>query len=289
MTGAVVEHAPARRDGMLKVTAMITRLGVHRIHYETLTYFRSADEVASTFLFPPVLLLVFSAAYSRWEQIAPAVGAPGVSIATYFLPGIVSAGILLSGLQTLAVEIARERHNGTLLRLASTPLTSASYLIGKFGLVLVCSSLQLGLVLTTAYFVLGVELPAWGPRWATMAWLYLFGLAAMSLLGIALSRAPRSARSASAVVVPVVVLLQFISGVYIQVDVLPDWLRHTAAIFPVAWISRGMRSVFLPSDFASVEIGGAWELPSVALALSTWFVIGLLAAATTFRWVKARR
>ncbi len=55
-------------------------------------------------------------------------------------------------------------------------------------------------------------------------------------------------------------VLQFISGVYLPFTQLPDWLQDVASVFPLRWMASGMRSVFLPSQFASAEPGGAWHL-----------------------------
>ncbi len=41
-------------------------------------------------------------------------------------------------------------------------------------------------------------------------------------------------------------LLQFISGVYINFAALPEWLQNVASVFPLKWLAQGFRSVFLP-------------------------------------------
>lgn len=85
-------------------------------------------------------------------------------------------------------------------------------------------------------------------------------------------------------VLPIVLLLQFISGVYLQFTMLPTWLQHIASIFPLKWLAQGMRSVFLPESFASAEASGAWDLGMIALVLSIWLLVGLAISLLTFRW-----
>jgi ABC-2 type transport system permease protein len=106
------------------------------------------------------------------------------------------------------------------------------------------------------------------------------------VLGIALSRIPRTGKSATAVIIPIVLVLQFISGVYLQFSLLPVWLQNVASAFPLKWMAQGMRAVFLPSNFDTVEQGGTWNLPGVAIALGIWLVVGLVAARFTFRWIR---
>ncbi|WP_285042221.1 ABC transporter permease [Plantibacter sp. LMC-P-059a] len=263
------------------------RLGLSRIGYETRIYFRSGDQVFFTFLFPVVMLAIFSAAFSAMGNVGEAPdGTGGATQAAYTLPGMIAAGILLSGVQNLATDIATEKSDGTLKRLGGSPLPVVSYFLGKMGQVLVTSMLQLALLLLVANLVFGVALPTEPERWVTFAWIYLLGIATSAVLGIALSAVPRSGKSATAVIIPIVLVLQFISGVYLSFAMLPDWLQNVASVFPVKWIAQGMRSVFLPDSFAAQEQSGGWDLTTVALVLVVWAVVGLVLTRLSFRWVR---
>ncbi|KKI22789.1 MULTISPECIES: ABC transporter permease [unclassified Leucobacter] len=262
-------------------------IGFARIRFELLGYFRRPDTVFFTFLFPLLMLGIFGAAFSSLGDVgAKPDGTGGVSMAAYYLPGLVAAGIFLSGVQNLAIDIAGEKHDGTLKRLGGTPLPPASYFIGKIGLTLVTAILQAALTIAFGVAVFGIDLPSDPAAWGTFAWLFLLGIATMSLLGIALSALPRSGRSATAVVLPIVLVLQFISGVYLQFTALPSWLQNIASVFPLKWLAQGMRAVFLPEHFASAEPSGGWDLGLVALMLAVWLVVGLVGALLTFRWTK---
>ena len=261
------------------------RLGASRIGNEVRTYFRQGDSVFFTFLFPLVMLTIFSTAFSNQSFGTDATGAD-VSAAEYYLPGMLAAGLLLSGLQNLPVDIANERSDGTLKRLAGTPLPVVSYFIGKIGQVLVTGAAQAALLLVVAAVLFGVELPTEPAKWFTFAWVFVLGVTTSAVLGIALSRVPRSGKSATAVVIPIVLVLQFISGVYLAFSQLPDWLQNVASAFPLKWMAQGMRAVFLPENFESAEPGGVWNLAGVALATGVWFVVGLVVCRVTFRWIR---
>ncbi|HEY6799435.1 MAG TPA: ABC transporter permease [Agromyces sp.] len=263
--------------------SMLT-LGASRIGYETKTYFRSPDTLFFTFLFPFVMLAIFTAAFSASGEIGP----PGaeVAVGAYYLPAMIAAGILLSGVQNLAVDIAREKSNGTLKRLGSTPLSPTSYFLGKIGQVFVTGVAQAALLIIAGAVVLGIELPSDPAKWFTFAWVFVLGLVTSALIGIALSALPRSGKSATAVVIPIVLLLQFISGIYLQWNMLPDWLQNIASLFPLKWIAQGMRSVFLPDGWEALEQNGSWDLPGVAIALGIWLVVGLVLSRLTFRWIR---
>ena len=260
------------------------RLGFSRIKYEVRAYFRQGDSVFFTFLFPLVFLTIFSVAFSNGNFGTNA--GHKVTAADYYLPGMLAAGLLLSGLQNMSIDIAGEKSDGTLKRLGGSPLPVFSYFIGKIGQVLVTGFLQAVLLILVAGVVFQVSLPSDPAKWLTFVWVFLLGVTTCAVLGIALSALPRSGKSATAVIIPITLILQFISGVYLPFSQLPDWLQNFASIFPLKWLAQGMRSVFLPDHFKSVEQGGAWNLTGVLIATVIWLVVGLVLCRVTFRWIR---
>ncbi|MBC7443092.1 MAG: ABC transporter permease [Ramlibacter sp.] len=267
--------------------AAVLRVGFSRIGYETRIYFRTTDSVFFTFLFPFIMLAIFTAAFGSSGNVGTAPdGTGGIIVGAYYLPGMLAAGMLLSGVQNLAVDIAGEKSDGTLKRLGGTPLSPLSYFIGKIGQVLVTGLFQAALLILVARVVLGIDLPSEPGKWLTFTWVFLFGVVTCAFLGIALSALPRSGKSATAVVIPIVLILQFISGVYLQFYLLPDWMQNLAGVFPLKWMAQGMRGVFLPDSFASLEQNGSWDFPLIALNLAIWLVVGLALSRVTFRWIR---
>ncbi|MGL4339407.1 MAG: ABC transporter permease [Rhodoglobus sp.] len=258
-------------------------LGLSRIGYEMKTYFRQGDAVFFSFLFPVVMLTIFAVAFS--EQNFGTDNDP-LSAAAFYLPGMLAAGLLLTGMQNLAIDIAGEKSDGTLKRFAGTPLPMLSYFIGKIGQVFSTGVLQAALVLFVAGVIFRVELPSDLNLWLRFAWVFALGVSTSAILGIALSGLPRSGKSAVAVIIPIALVLQFISGVYLSFSQLPEWLQNVASVFPLKWMAQGMRSVFLPESYASFEQGGTWDLAGVAIVTGLWLVVGLAATRLTFRWIR---
>lgn len=261
------------------------RLGASRIGYEVRSYFRRGDAVFFTFLFPLVFLTIFSVAFSDANFGLDADGHK-VTAAHYYLPGMLAAGLLLSGLQNMSIDIAGEKSDGTLKRLGGSPLPVFSYFIGKIGQVLVTGILQAALLLLVAGLAFGVPLPTDPGRWLTFVWVFLLGVTTCAVLGIALSALPRSGRSATAVIIPITLVLQFVSGVYLPFSQLPGWLQSFAGVFPLKWLAQGMRSVFLPDTFKAAEQAHEWNLTGVLIAAAIWLVIGLVLCRITFRWIR---
>jgi len=276
---SAVTIAEPRTRGLLAV-------GVRQARFELLQYVRSGDTMFFTFLFPVFMLGLFAVAFGSAGDVEPGRGMPAISVAAMFLPGMLASGLLLSGFQNLGMDIAVERSEGMLARYGGTPLSPVSYFVGKAGQVAVTAALQATLLLVFAATVLHVALPADAGAWLTFAWVFVLGIVTSALLGIAVSSLPRSAKSATAVVVPIALVLQFVSGVYLTFWQLPEWLQNVAGLFPLKWMAQGMRAVFLPDQYAVLEQNGEWNLAGVAIALAVWLVVGLVLARVTFRWMR---
>jgi len=274
VTAREVTGAPAARrrpPGTLGI-------GIARTGIELRQFFRERDSMVFTFFFPVIMLFIFGSAFSSSDLPG------GVTFTQYFASGMIATGIMLSSFQQLAISIAVERDDGSLKRLRGTPMPPASYFLGKVGMVLVSAVIQTAILLVIGSLVFGLHLPTSPDRWLRFAWIFVLGATTGTLCGIAFSTVPRSARSAGAVVSPVVLVLQFVSGVYFVYSNLPTWMQTLGAVFPLKWLTEGMRSVFLPDSFRAQEVARSWELPQTAVVLAVWAVAGLLVALRTFRW-----
>lgn len=260
------------------------RVGIDRIRLELLEYVRRVDNMIFTFAFPIMLLLIFASAFGSADPVQTPEGE--IDPAAMMLPAMLAAGVLLSGTQNLGIGVAIEKWDGTLRRFSAMPIPVASYFIGKFGQVLVTSIVQTAALLAVGIGVFGFELPQSGEQWGVFGWAYGLGLLCCSMLGLALAQLPRSVNSASAIVIPVVLLLQFISGIYLTITMLPEWLIQIANVFPVAWLAHAMRFAFMPDAARFAELNQEWDLGTALLMLAAWTVVGTAIALFTFRWVK---
>ncbi|HET8657403.1 MAG TPA: ABC transporter permease [Micromonosporaceae bacterium] len=256
-------------------------LGARQGGIEIKQFLRSREAVVFTMLFPVLLMAIFGAVFT--QEITP-----GVTFRQYFVTGMIASGLLVVGFQNLAIQIPIERDRGVLKRLRGTPMPKAAYFLGKVIVVLVIGVAETVLLLAVANLFYGVDLPATGEKWLTFGWVSALGITACTLGGIAFSSLARSGRGAPAMVTPVALVLQFISGVFFVYTQLPSWMQQVAAFFPLKWMCQGMRSVFLPDGFAAQEPAGSWELGRVALVLAAWCVGGLVLCLLTFRWTTRR-
>jgi len=152
------------------------------------------------------------------------------------------------------------------------------------GMVFVAYTAQVIILIAVGVLFYGIELPTTAIAIFTFVWVSVLGLIAWTLLGIAYSVVPKQGKGAAALVTPVVLVLQFTSGVFFVFSDLPQWMQTFASLFPLKWLTQAMRSVFLPESAAAMEVAGSWELGMTALVLVIWIVIGAVLATVFFRW-----
>jgi ABC-2 type transport system permease protein len=268
---ATAAAAARRLPGLVQVSLV-------RGAIEIKQFARQRENVIFTFSLPIILLLLFGQIFHG------EVGHTGVSFRQYFIAGIIASGLMSATFVGVGASIAEDRDDGTLIRLAGTPLQPAAYFAGKAILAFVTALLEVAALLAVGVALLGLHLPATPERWLTLAWVLVLGSATCSLLGIAIGVAVRSTRSAFATLNLPYLVLSFISGVYFVFSRLPAGLQHVAAIFPLKWICQGLRSAFLPDRLLAAEPAHSWEHGKIALVLGIWLVASLVVCVRTFRW-----
>lgn len=256
---------------MSTATASVSRLRV-----EVRSFERERDEMVATFALPILLLIVLG------SVLDGNVAGTDVAFSQYLLAGIIASGALSVGFASLAAAIAVERHDGTLRRLASTPMSPAAYVLGKIGLVLTVVIIQVVLLLAVGRIALGTELPD-PSRWGTIGWVLGAGLVASAAAGVAFSTLISSPRSANAMVTVPYLGLSLISGVFFPFGDMPGWLQGIASIFPLRWMTLGLRSAFLPESFAAAEPGGGWQHGTILAVLAAWAIGGFVVSVLTLR------
>lgn len=252
--------------------------GVRRSRVELLSFFRNRQSLVFTVGLPVILLVVFGSIFTGIIE------GTHTDFRQVFVAGIIAAGVMSTAFTGLAMSVALERELGVIRRLASSPMPKSAYFTGKIVRVAVTSVFEAALLLVIGVAFFGLELPPDAWHWFTFGWVLILGAAACSMAGVAYTALIPNARSASAIITPPFLVLQFISGVFYPFNQLPHWMQTIASLFPLKWMTQGFRYAFLPDDFKVVEPGGTWNLAGIALMLGFWVVIGILLTAVTFRW-----
>ena len=254
------------------------RIGLSRVVPELKMFYRRPEQMVLTFLMPAVICVLLGSIFTA--------KVPGTQTSTgsVIAASMLAYGILSTSFINLGIGIAADRETGALRRLRGTPATASSYFIGKIMLVAIASVAEAIILLSVGVLVFGLHLPSSVSSWLTLTWVFLMGIVSCSLLGIFVSNLADNALSAAVITNGPAVGLQFLSGTYVPLMVLPTWMLIVGSFFPVKWMAQGFRSVLLPPQMVAFEPAGSWEHGRTFLVLAAWSVIGLVACVSVFRW-----
>ncbi|MGE5763818.1 MAG: ABC transporter permease [Mycobacterium leprae] len=249
--------------------APVPRMVASQARMELRLTLRRGESVLLTLVIPVLLLVLFGT-----------VRLVDVDL-DFLVPGVVALAVMSTAFTGQAIATGYERSYGVLKRLGATPLPRSGLLAGKTIAVLAVEVLQI-LVLVTVALLLGWR-PMGGAGGGTgagtalaFASLVALGTAAFSGLGLLMAGTLRAEATLAAANL-VYVLLLVTGGVVFPLDRFPATVRTVLDLSPLAALSSGLRAVLASAPTA----GGAG---AAALTLLGWAVVGLGAAALTFRW-----
>ncbi|MDX6587849.1 MAG: type transport system permease protein [Solirubrobacterales bacterium] len=244
----------------------------HQYRYDRRVFWRSPASVFFTVMLPLIFLFIFCEIFGN-DTIEER---GNISIATYYVPGIMTLAIVSATLVSLAISLVEARDSGRLKRVRSTPLPTWATVAGRVGNAVVISLLMTVIVTLIGYVVYDVEVPTSTAPALLVA--ILVGAASFSCLGFALTAVIPSEDAAPAITNVAVLPLYFLSGVFIPDTEIPDGVLDVASVFP---IRNFFEALFTAFDPATTGAGFEWgNLGIVAL----WGVGGLLLAMRFFRW-----
>ncbi|MEU2716990.1 ABC transporter permease [Streptomyces sp. NPDC007205] len=210
---------------------------------------------------------------------------PGTSVpaAHLTIAGFAAYLLLQVGLINLPQILVTERDEGTLLRLRATPGGIPAYLVAKSVLIVIMAMGIITVLLGAAALFVDGPLPHSPGGWLTLIWVIALGLLAVVPLGAAIGAVLPNAREALAMIMLPVMALLVTSGAMFPIGRLPVVVQDVASVFPLRWMAQGVRSALLPDAARAAEPSGSWQLPTVALVLAGWAVVGFLLAVPLLR------
>lgn len=211
-----------------------------------------------------------------------------LSFGQFLVPAYLAFGIISGGVLGVSGEITTERDDGTLLRAKTVPHAMTGHLIAKFIASLVTTLLPIGVIVIGAAFIVDGVTPttAWG--WVRLLLISVLTIAAMLPLGAVLG-AIFKGPIAMLWTTLVIYGLCAISGLFFPITATPVWMQWIAQLFPVYWLGLGFRSVILPPEAVTLEIGESWRTWETFGVLGVWVVLGLLLAPIALRRMSRRQ
>jgi ABC-2 type transport system permease protein len=241
-----------------------------------LTAFRTRRTVVFGMAFPVVLLVMFNSIFTKGAADSVTFAGGVLTASAYFTASLSAYAIALSTFTNLAIGLTAQREAGQLKRLRGTPMPAWTFMAGQVMRSAVLALMVVAALLATGVIFFGVAVPA--ERLVGLVVYVALGTAVFSALGIAITAYTPTVDSASTVGPFTVVMLSFISGVFISVDQLPNWLEAVGKAFPLYHVAEGLQASLL-----SGGAGTGLAARNVAV-LGLWGLAGLAIAVRRFRW-----
>ena len=273
-TAALNPHTPAARRVQRPGSASAAVL---TLTWKSLVGFiREPMAFIMGLFYPLFMLILFNAVFSGEMS-------GGITMGEYMLPAMITMAVLMNCTQILAISVAAERENGELKRLAVLPVPAWAYVAAKCLANVAVSVLNIVVLIISGSLALGLSLPAAAGSWGLAALTLVLTVGVCTALGLAIGRSCPSSRAASGILTPIIIILPFVSGLFLPLSQLPGWMVHGFSVLPVRWSAELMREAFLPATAAAVEPTGGWETGKGLAVVAAWLVGGVVAAVVVSR------
>jgi ABC-2 type transport system permease protein len=243
-----------------------------QFRYANRSFWRTPVAAFFTVVFPLLLLLLLGTLLGN-QTIDTR---QGIRVAQFLTPAMAVFGAVTASFTALAINLALAREKGILKRLRGTPLPPwafmAAQIASKVWIGLLCVVLLVAVgVLFFGVQILDKTVPA---ALVTLA----VGIGCFAALGLALVSVVHSAQAVQGLASTVILVLGFVSDVFIIGADLPRWLDVTGSIFPLKHFANALGDAFNP------YVGGSGFDAGHLAVMAAWGLAGVLVALWRFSW-----
>jgi ABC-2 type transport system permease protein len=290
---AVPQPARAQVDAVLAITrsddrgAALARVrsgeetaAIEQVGDEIKVHFSAADQTAASTVRAVVDSLIQSANLTAAGRSAVyristvTVEDRSLQPIQYITPGILGWAIATGAAFGAASTLVTWRQGMLLRRLQLSPVRPPAVVSARIVLSMGLALVQTGLFIALAVAFFGLTL---SPHWWMSLPLILAGTLAFMSIGLLVGSLVKCEEAASAAVNLIVLPMAFLSGVFFQFDMMPEWIQQVSWLMPLRHLSAGLLDV-LVRDVGVADV----VLPVVVLLGVAATLSGL--AAWRFSW-----
>jgi len=247
------------------------RLFAHQFRADLARFWRNPQSRYFTLLLPIVFLVIFAGIFKGITFVE----GRAIRITTFYVPGIMTLGIISASFVNLTQAVVAQRESGELKRLRGTPLPTSFIISSRAAVGVVIAILMSTLLLLIGNLAYNVPIPQ-----STMLGLVLavtVGAASFACMAFAVSARIGSAEAAAPATNLVVLPLYFISGVFVPESQIPKFLRGVATVFPIKHLAAAVREPIIHARGTGISTTNL-------LFVAGWGIAALVIAARTFQF-----
>ena len=246
-----------------------------QVRADLLAFSRRPETLFFTVFLPVIFLVLFEAIFGG--QTVTLASGDVVVQSSLQVPAFMVMGVISASFVALAITVVNRRETGTYKRVRGTPAPAWVLIAGQVVTSLVIALLMVLVMLALGSFAYGVRVELDHLPWLIAV--VLIGAIAFSCLGMMLAALTPSTEAAPPLANVVVLPLYFISGVFVPIESLPNWLGNIAEWLPVAPFVKVATWAYVPATTTP------WNSLGLLIA---WGIVGLLIASWRFRWTPRR-
>lgn len=193
----------------------------------------------------------------------------------YLTSGLLAWGVAMSAAFGAAMNLVTWRRNLVMRRLRLAPISPAPVVGARIGVSLTVALIQ------GALFILVALTPPFGlqlrGQWWLLIPLLVAGTLAFMSVGLLVGSLARTEEAASAAVNLVILPMAFLSGVFFQIDAMPELFQRASWLMPMRHLSAGLLDVL-------VRDGGVGSVVAPVGVLLGFAAVMTLIATRVFSW-----
>jgi len=186
------------------------------------------------------------------------------------IPGILVMFTILVLLTSSGTMLVQERTQGLLRRLASTPISKAEVIAGKWDGRMMLATIQITVALVVGTFLFNMN---WGPNFGMVIVVLAAWGGFCASAGLWLGTVAKTEAQAGGLGVLAANALAALGGCWWPIEVTPDWMQFVQKLLPTGWTMDALHKLI------SFQAGAQSVIPNVAM---------LVAAAALFGWLAVR-
>jgi len=196
----------------------------------------------------------------------------------FLVPGIVALAIMQSGILGVVFTIINYKSQGVLKRLQAAPINPGHFLIGQL-----ISRLLIITIQTVVLFIIGVLILdiniALGNiyAWINIGIFSILGSILFLFIGLAISGASPNEDYAAPFANLITFPMMFLSGVFFDNDLLPDWISNITEFLPLTPLVESLRESALYGT-------NTFELLPQLIIILAWIMVAFGVGVKTFKW-----
>jgi len=227
MTSATVRASETRAATIEYLPGARARIYVLEAKSELLKLLRLPAFLVPTLGFPMMFYGLFGLLLPMKQS--------SVQVSRYLLATYGAFGVIGIALFSLGIGVAVERGQGWLAVKRASPMPLSAYFFGKYVMTVMFSGLLV--LLLCAMGILWGEVRMAPSQWAGLLGILMIGGVPFCAAGIAIAYLV-GPNSAPAVVNAIYLPMAFLSGLFIPIEMLPDFLRDAAQFLPPFHLAR---------------------------------------------------